>query len=315
MPVRGTQSFLHIQRECWRRPSLLGLEVLWRWVFGIPFAALLAWQGWRIYTASAAQLAGINFTALSIADPMNSAMSLANVYAILAPPILHALLWIIPLGLFGWAVASGIGRSAVLRRYDPSLPRRWGALTLLQLLRVIFFAANVVFWFAAIRWSASVTLWSGSQNIIGYFALVICISLAVFTLWALISWVFSIAPLLLLLEKRGIISSLVRSLRLGPLTAKLIEINFIMGILKLALMVLAMVWSAMPLPFETVVQGNSLYAWWAVGTILYCIASDFFQVARLAAFIELWRAYQPVTRITSAAENTQLTEAIQRQTT
>lgn len=291
MPVRGTQSFLHIQRDCWRRPSLLGLEILWRWAFGIPFAALLGWQGWRIYAASAAKLSSINFNALSIADPMSSAISLANVYAILAPPILHALLWIVPLGLVAWAVTSGIGRSAVLRRYDPSLPRRWGALTLMQLLRVLFLAGSVVFWFAAIRWSASVTLWSASQNIIGYFALVICISLAVFTLWALVSWVFSIAPLLLLLEKRGIASSLARSLRLGPLTAKLIEINFIMGTIKLALMVLAMIWSAIPLPFEAQVQGNSLYAWWAVGTVLYFIISDFFQVARLAAYVEFWRAY------------------------
>lgn len=315
MPVRGTQSFLHIQRDCWRRPSLLGLEVLWRWAFGIPYAALLAWQAWRIYTANAAQLAGINFNALSIADPMNSAAALASVYAILAPPVLHALFWIVPLGLVGWAVASGIGRSAVLRRYDPSLPRRWGALTLLQLLRVAFLAASIIFWFAAIRWSASITLWSASQNIIGYFALVICISLGVFTIWALVSWVFSIAPLLLLLERRGIASSLAHSFRLGPLTAKLIEINFIMGILKLALMMLAMVWSATPLPFETVVQGSSLYAWWAVGTILYCIASDFFQVARLAAYIEFWRTFHPQGGRTAVAESMKAAASIQRQTT
>jgi hypothetical protein len=64
-----------------------------------------------------------------------------------------------------------------------------------------------------------------------------------------------------------------------------------------------MVWSAMPLPFQAQMQGNSLYAWWAVGTILYCIASDFFHVARLAAFIELWRVFQPraTSPVTSAA--------------
>lgn len=301
MPVRGTQSFLRIQRDCWRRPSLLALEILWRWLFGIPFAALLAWQGWRIYTASAAQLSGIDFGALSIADPMRSAVALSNVYAILAPPVYHALLWIVPLGLVGWAIASGVGRSAVLRRYDRSLPSRWGALTLLQLLRVVCLAASVIFWFAAIQWSASATLWSGSQNIIGYFALVICISLGVFTIWALASWVFSIAPLLLLVERRGVASSLARSFRLGPLTSKLVEINLIMGTLKLALMVLAMIWSAIPLPFEAQVQGNSLYAWWAVGSILYCIVSDFFQVARLAAFIEFWRAYQPQSGVGATA--------------
>jgi len=288
-PVRGTQSFVHILHTCWRRPSLLALEVLWRWLFGIPLMALLFWQGSRIYAAIAPQLSGTGIDNASLAQPMSAAISVANLYALLAPPILMALSWIVPAAIIAWAVISGIGRNTVLRRYDPSLPRRWEALIILQLLRILFLTSSVIFWFAAIQWAARTTLGGSEPNLIGYFALIICISLAVFMLWALVSWIFSIAPVLVLLENRGIASSLVRSLRLGPLTGKLVEINFIMGIIKLALVVLAMVWSAIPLPFETVVQGNSLYAWWVVGTILYCIASDFFQVARLAAFIELWR--------------------------
>ncbi len=293
MPVRGTQSFIHILRGCWRRPSLLALEVLWRWLFGIPLIALIAWEGWHIYAITFGQLAGAGLDDVSIADPMRAAVVLSNVYAILAPPIFHLLLWLVPVVIVAWAAASGIGRSAVLRRYDRTLPRRWAALTILQLLRVVFLGGSVVFWFAAIQWAAGVTLQGDSPNIIGYFALIIALSLGIFTLWALLSWVFSIAPVLVLLENCGIASSLARSLRLGPLKGKLVEINLIMGIIKLALMVLAMVWSAMPLPFEAEVHGASLYAWWALGTILYCIASDFFQVARLAAFIQLWRAFQP----------------------
>ena len=293
MPVRGTQSFIHILGECWRRPSLLALELLWRWLFGIPLIALIAWEGWHIYAITVRQLAGAGLDDVSIADPMRAAVVLSNVYAILAPPIFHLLLWLVPVAIVAWAATSGIGRNAVLRRYDPTLPRRWGALTILQLLRVVFLGGSVVFWFAAIHWAAGATLQGDSPNIMAYFAIVIGISLGIFTLWALLSWVFSIAPVLVLLENCGIISSLARSLRLGPLKGKLIEINLIMGIIKLALMVLAMVWSAMPLPFEAEVHGPSLYAWWALGTILYCIASDFFQVARLAAFIQLWRAFQP----------------------
>jgi hypothetical protein len=293
MPVRGTQSFVHILHNCWRRPSLLALEVLWRWLFGIPLIIVLGWQGWRIYSATAPQLAGTGILDASIADPMRAAVALSDVYAILAPLILHTLLWLVPVAIVAWAVISGIGRNAVLRRYDPSLPRRWGALIIMQLLRVIFLAGSFVFWFAAIQWAGATTLSGDSPNFIGYFALVICLSLGIFILWALVSWIFSIAPLLVLLENCSIASSLVRSLRLGPLTGKLVEINLVMGIIKLALVVLAMVWSAIPLPFEEVVQGASLYGWWAVGTILYFIASDFFQVARLASFIQFWRAFQP----------------------
>jgi len=292
-PVRGTQSFLNIAGDVWRRPSLLGLELLWRWAFGIPLLVVLGWEAWRIYSATAAQLAATGAVNASIADPMAAAESLSNVYSILAPQVIRLLEWLVPVAVVGWAVASGIGRSAVLRRYDAVLPRRWSSLIALQLLRVIFYGGSIWFWFAAMQWSARITLWNGQENVAGYLALIICVSLGIFTLWALVSWVSLIAPVLALVERRGVGSSLVRSFRLGALTGKLIEINLIMGIIKLALSVLAMVWSAMPLPFEAHVQGASLYAWWAVGTILYCIASDFFQVARLAAFIELLRTFHP----------------------
>lgn len=295
-PVRGTQSFLNIVGDVWRRPSLLGLELLWRWAFGIPLLAVLGWEGWRIYSATAAQLAATGATNASIADPMAAAESLSNVYGILAPLVIHLMEWLVPVAVVMWAVASGVGRSAVLRRYDAALPRRWGTLIALQLLRVIFYGGSIWFWFTAMQWSARVMLWGGSENVVGYLALVICLSLGIFAAWALVSWVSLIAPVLALVERRGVGSSLWRSFRLGPLTGKLIEINLIMGIIKLALSVLAMVWSAIPLPFEAHVEGASLYAWWAVGTILYCVVSDFFQVARLAAFIELLRTFQPGVR-------------------
>lgn len=292
MPVRGTQSFVHILRDCWHRPSLIVLEVCWRWIFGIPLATLLAWKAWQIYSTTAGQIAVTGIGSASIADPMAAAVALSNVYAILEPPISHLLAWLVPVAIVAWAVISGIGRNALLRRYDATLPRRWSGMVGLQLLRVIFMGGSFVLWFAAVQWAGGVTLSGDSPNIIGYFALVIFLSLGVFTVWAVVSWVFSIAPLLVLLEGCGVVSSLGRSLRLGPLTAKLIEINLVMGIIKLALIVLALVWSASPLPFETVMYGAALYAWWAAGTVLYCIASDFFQVARLAAFIQLWRAYK-----------------------
>ena len=46
--VRGTQSFVHTLSECWRRPSLTALEVLWRWAYGIPALLVLRYEGMRI---------------------------------------------------------------------------------------------------------------------------------------------------------------------------------------------------------------------------------------------------------------------------
>jgi hypothetical protein len=168
----------------------------------------------------------------------------------------------------------------------------------LQLLRVVALCAAFASWFMAIRGAANFSLANasasgdaqGEPNLVLYCALVIILSLGIFTVWALASWVFSMAPLLALLEGRSVVGSLARSLRLGPLKGKLVEINLVMGIAKIALVVLAMVFSATPLPFEDVVHGAALYAWWAAVTVLYLVASDFFQVARVVAFVELWES-------------------------
>ncbi|MFT4112451.1 hypothetical protein [Silvibacterium sp.] len=278
--------------ECRRRPSLLLLELLWRWSFGLPITLILGWEGWRIYLAATAQIAASGLSDFSLMDPTQAATISANLYAALAPPVAQFLGWFAPLAMAGWAVASGLGRNAVLRRYDSALPNRWGTLAALQLLRAAALAVSVWIWFAGLHWAASATLNTSTDaepNLVGYFALVIGLSLGVFVLWALASWVFSIAPLLVLLEDCGITAALRRSLRLGPLRGKLVEINFIMGIVKLALVILAMVFSATPVPFASEVSGPGLWLWWGFVTLAYCAASDFFQVARVVAYLELWK--------------------------
>ena len=73
---------------------------------------------------------------------------------------------------------------------------------------------------------------------------------------------------------------------------KLIEINLVMGVVKVALVVLFMVFSATPLPFESVTTPAFLL-WWTAGIgVLYFVASDFFHVARQVAYLELWQAYK-----------------------
>ena len=78
----------------------------------------------------------------------------------------------------------------------------------------------------------------------------------------------------------------------GRCKGKLVEINLVMGIVKIALIVLAMVFSATPLPFESMTTPEFLMVWWAGVTVLYLVASDFFHVARLVGYLELWRAYE-----------------------
>ena len=82
-------------------------------------------------------------------------------------------------------------------------------------------------------------------------------------------------------------------LRLQGLRAKLVEVNLVMGIVKIALIVLAMVFSATPLPFESVTTVTFLFWWWAGVGVIYLLASDFFHVARLIGYLRLWQVYEP----------------------
>ena len=91
--IRGTQSFLATIAECWKRPSLLGLELLWRWAFGIPAAAVLAWETYRIL--SSVSLAGTGITHFSLIDTVTAAQILSATADVLLPPIREVARWLL----------------------------------------------------------------------------------------------------------------------------------------------------------------------------------------------------------------------------
>lgn len=291
-PIRGTQSFLATISQCWKHPSLLGLELLWRWAFGIPATSILGWEAYRIL--SSVSLAGTGISHFSLIDTVTAAQIISATADVLLPPIREVARWLLPLLAAGWALASGFGRSFVLRRYDPSLRFAPWLMVGLQLLRILVLGASVAMWFVGLHWAAWNSLGGPQPSLVLYFIQAIALSFGIFFSWALVSWIFSIAPLLALLEGTGMIASLRDSLRFGQgslrgLRSKLVEINLVLGVVKAALIVLAMVFCATPVPFKEEINGTSLYVWWALVSVWYCIASDFFQLARIIGFVEIWR--------------------------
>lgn len=293
----GTPSFVQVLKLCRKRPSLLARELLWRWLYGLPLLAVLAWEATRIGAETGAAVQATGVDQFSLEYPMRGAVAFSQAWAILWTPVIHVLAWLLPLAMVGWAVAAGLGRNLLVRGYDRTQPWRPGAMIVLQMLRAVALFAIVVFWFSAIRWAADFSL-SGvtpasetmaEPSLVLYCGLVIAISLGTIVVWLLLSWIFSIAPLLSLLERRGVGASLARSLHLqSPMKGKLVEINVVIGFLKLALTVAVMVLSVIPTAFIVAIQGIWLYLWWAVVTVLYIVLSDFFQVARVVAFADLW---------------------------
>ena len=294
LPVRGTQSFVHTLSACWQRPSLTALEVLWRWTFGVPTGALVAYETLRVLREAPLDVGALK--QMSILDPMSAAATLADAVGVLIPPALRVAEWLAPLLLVAWIVASSYGRIAVLRRVDPRLHVRPGTLMVLQALRMAALTGSFAVWFvclqAAGRYAVNGPLAAGQEpNLVLYCAFAIVATLGMFTLWAVVSWALSVAPLLAMLRNLGARASLAAAFRVGAVRAKLVEINLVMGIVKIALIVLAMVFSACPLPFESVATPGFMLRWYGLVTVLYLIASDFFHVVRLVSYLELWKAY------------------------
>ena len=220
--VRGTQSFVHTLSECWRRPSLTALEVLWRWAFGIPTLLVLRYEGLKILQATPLDYAALK--SMTLMDPMASAGTMAKAMAALLPQVLSVALWLAPLLVVVWVVVSAIGRTIVMRRADGRLHARVGTLIVLQSVRVVALLGSFAFWFWCVERIAELTVTGpiaagGEPNLVGYFSLVIVATLGLFTLWAVVSWALSVAPLLAMLKGLGVWGSLAAAFRLGPLKA------------------------------------------------------------------------------------------------
>ncbi len=307
-PVHGAQSFVHTITVCWHRPSLVALEVAWRWLYGIPAVALVYSQVRAILlhatggTMDPARL-GLDHTLLNdpvgalSADPLGAAGKFSAAVAVVKPDLVNLAAWMLPTLIISWIVISSLGRTLVLRRADPALKPRPITLMLLQMVRMATLCGIFWVWFSVISWASHYAIndpiASGTEpNLVLYCAMVIVSTLGLFTLWAFLSWFLSVAPLLAMLRNLGAGASLVAATRLGALKGKLIEVNLVMGIVKIALIVLAMVFSATPLPFQDVTTPQFLAWWWAGVTLLYILWSDFFHVGRLVAYLNLWRAFE-----------------------
>ncbi len=275
-----------------RRPSLTALEIAWRWVFGLPFLFVCWQQVVKILSVLPPDATGLND--LDNQNPWVAAVQLADVWEHYQPPVAHLLLWLFPAGAVAWAVVAGLGRNLVLKRLEPGVPSRPISMMALQAAWLVVLGLVFFGWFRSIQWVAATHISaSGEADLVGYSIWAIFLSLGFFTLWALVSWPFAAAPMLVVLERRSALSALGVSFRLGrAFNGKLMEVNLVMGIVKLALIVLAMVFSAAPLPFSDELGSDAMHVVFVGATLFYLVASDFFHVVRLKSFVEFWRTFR-----------------------
>jgi hypothetical protein len=300
-PVRATQTLISHMSYCRQHPSLWAIEVAWRWLAGVPFL-LVAWrEAQAILTQISPSTAGLN--RLEWANPWLSSVLLADAIGRYQPLVAGVLRWLAPVAVLGWAVLSGTGRVAILDRMvqiDGARDRYgslWRKLPGVIVLQAVWLTALLGCWwgwYRSVGWAASRYITVGAQpDMVGYLCWLIFLSLAIYVAWAMTSWVLGVAPVVYAMERGSLVSALGRCFRLGKeLSGKLAEVNLVMAIVKIALIVLAMVFSSAPLPFSDEFGADFIHKlYWAIG-VWYLIASDYFHVVRLRSFVALRRLYR-----------------------
>lgn len=288
-PVRGTQTLVDQMAWVFRRPSILAVEIAWRWLFGVPFL-LVCWARLQ-HVLSALPPESTGLASIDSQNPWIAATQLSSALSHYVPSIAAEMHWLAPLAALAWVALSSVGRNLVLQRIEPHASFRPAAMFLLQAVWLAAFAATFWCWLISVRWAAATHISTGAEpDLVGYSIWVIFLSLGFFTLWALINWAISVAPILMLLEGSSPTQAFLRSFHLGKtFTGKLVEISMVMGIVNLALVVLAMVLSAAPLPFSDELGGPALYVVWVAAAVFYLVAHDYFQVVRIKSYVEFWK--------------------------
>ena len=285
--MRGTQSFVGVMAEVFKRPWLTGLEVLWRWLF---WAVVLGKQVPTVYAdimqaVNAFQAGG--FAAFGAVLVSLGQQLRAFVGAHVA--------WLV-LALVFWIGGNTAGRRLLLRRVDLSLSASPATLVMLTALRWLAWALFLGAWCGGLIGSLSHFVFTPQAagveaEWIPFCGVAIAGTLLFYVLWLGLSWVFSLASLFAGHFGTGALASLRAAWSSGPLQGRVAEINLVVGIVKIALLVLAMVFSACPLPFETVETQGFLVTWTAVVLLLYFVASDYFHVVRLVAFLRMTEVF------------------------
>jgi hypothetical protein len=280
--------------EVWGRPSLTGLEVLWRWAAGAPILALV---GWRVIVASGTvHVDTAALEAMTVFKPVAAFGTIHAAVEAVLPAVRPVAMWLLPLAAVAWLVTAAVGRTVVMRRLDATLHARTITLLVLGVLRAALLTGAWWLWVGVVLKAGKIAITGpaaagGEPDVVLYSAMLICGTLLVYVLWGLLSWPFQLAPLLAMQRGLGVGASLGEAVRSTAARGKLIEINLVMSIVKIAVLVLGMVFSACPLPFANVESQTFLVWWWTGVVLVYLAALDYFHVVHAVAHLRLWRAY------------------------
>ncbi len=279
-----------------REPSVLLVEIAWRWIFGGIAAALIAWA-MAVFLRSVAVSKGNEYLLRSL-NPTVMGYALREIlHGKWARLIRLSLIVGASLSVL-WILTASVARTATTRvllehvasEYGETLATRSRLRTVgaLQFVRVMLLWIGFAIYLASAFVAALLTSNADETNTGAFLLLFVCMFGVSAVLLSFFNWVLLLAPIFALRDALPFSSATAAAWRLTRSRA-----GSLSG-LNLAHLVLRLVWfvfmsgvAVVPLGFVRVFPGSVVFLAMLVITLAYCAVADALFVARYAGYIEI----------------------------
>jgi len=276
------------------------VELIWRWSFGLGALGLAFLYMQRVLVAIS--LSGGDEVIAGPHDIMTLAQGVSGVLSEALPLLAPTLLFVIPLICILWTIAATIGRGVttrmILADFDPEAAARvniqWRQLWLLHLMRIV---ALLIIAIGYRLGALSVVPVMGSYEN-PHYIIAILVFLAIFgvslVVWGFANWFLSLAVVFLVRDGRPALDATADAIYFVKRQwIPLVVASFWNGLIRTIVNIVITI-----VGVAAVVAGSVIPSWAVailvfVTTMIYCVVSDWFLLARHAAYLFVAHVERP----------------------
>jgi hypothetical protein len=272
--------------------TLLPLELLWRWSFGLGLLALLFFA--YAHLRQVVLLSDADTAAFSGEDPLAIASSAAGLIAGAQPLLFRTFTQVAAVASVLWVAAAALGRGMLTRMivrrfavdYDLKIAAdapRWRSFAILKIARVLMLLILVIGYLAGVLIVAVVN--APGQNVLTDSLIIFAALAASSVLWSYVNWVLSLAPIFVARDGLSPLDSLVAALAfLRRNGSRLMAIAIWNSTLRGLSATVITAAAAVTVTLRTALPDWMITVLLALETLVYLIVSDFFLLTRFAAY-------------------------------
>jgi hypothetical protein len=275
-----------------KEQTLLPMELLWRWSFGLGLLGLSFFA--YAHLRQAVLLSDADELALGSQDPFVVANAVAGLVAGILPLLIKTLSEICSVAAVSWIACAALGRGVITRMIvrglsaehaltiAPDAPR-WAAFAALSFGRVLMLLIVVIGYLGGVGIAGIVS--APEQNNVAS-ALIFFASLAASSVvWSYVNWVLSLAPIFVVRDALSPIDSVVEAIAfIRRNYSRLSDIALWNSTLRAVVATVVTLTGVATVGLRLAMAPWVVTALLALQTLVYLVFSDLFLLARLASY-------------------------------